>query len=156
MGLSKHLNEKKILAIASGGGHWIQLLRLGSAFDGYETVYVGVDEMYRSEVPFHKFYVIRNVSRLHKITLPLTILKIFYIIIREKPSIIVTTGSAPGLIALRVGKMLRVKTIWIDSVANVEEMSFSGMKARNYADLWLTQWEHLAKPEGPKYLGTLL
>lgn len=33
----------RILAVASGGGHWVQLLRLRSAFDGACVHYATVD-----------------------------------------------------------------------------------------------------------------
>jgi hypothetical protein len=36
-------STKTILAIASGGGHWIQLLRLKSAFEGHRVIYASVD-----------------------------------------------------------------------------------------------------------------
>jgi UDP-N-acetylglucosamine:LPS N-acetylglucosamine transferase len=148
--------SKKILAIASGGGHWIQLTRLCAAFEGIETIFVGVDEIYRAEVTQNKFYSIMNVSRLCKWGIIFTIFKLFFIIYKEKPDVIVTTGSAPGMLALRIGKFLGTSTIWIDSIANVEEMSMSGVKARKYADLWLTQWPHLERPGGPKYFGSVL
>jgi hypothetical protein len=51
---------------------------------------------------------------------------------------------------------LRARTIWIDSIANVERLSSSGAQARRVADVWLTQWEHLARPEGPEYWGAVL
>jgi hypothetical protein len=34
--------------------------------------------------------------------------------------------------------------VWIDSVANVEELSLSGRLASERVDLCLTQWPHLA------------
>jgi hypothetical protein len=48
------------------------------------------------------------------------------------------------------------KTIWIDSIANVESMSMTGQKVGRFADMWLTQWPHLARPEGPFYVGAVL
>ncbi|MCI5150914.1 MAG: UDP-N-acetylglucosamine--LPS N-acetylglucosamine transferase, partial [Candidatus Electrothrix sp. MAN1_4] len=48
------------------------------------------------------------------------------------------------------------RTIWIDSIANSDKLSMSGQKVGKYADLWLTQWEHLARPEGPHYHGTVI
>jgi UDP-N-acetylglucosamine:LPS N-acetylglucosamine transferase len=147
---------KKILAVASGGGHWTQMMRLREAFDGQDVAFVGVKNMYRSDVEPHRFYAIRDVSRLHKWSLPLSVAKLLFILMRERPAVVVTTGSAPGMLALRLGKMLGARTIWIDSVANVEQMSLSGQKARRYADLWLTQWPHLAAADGPEYLGSVL
>jgi hypothetical protein len=70
--------------------------------------------------------------------------------------VIITTGAAPGYFALRVGKLFGARTIWIDSMANAETLSKSGQEVGKYADLWLTQWEHLARPQGPHYLGAVL
>lgn len=149
-------SSKKILAVASGGGHWIQLMWLREAFDGNSVVFVGLNEMYRTEVLPHRFYAIPEVSRLHKWKFPITLLKLVVIFAKERPDIVITTGSAPGMLALRIGKVLGARTMWIDSIANVEEMSFSGRKARKYADVWLTQWPHLASEDGPTYLGRVL
>jgi hypothetical protein len=42
--------RKKILAVSSGGGHWVQLLRLAPAFKGHDVVYVTVNRNYRGQV----------------------------------------------------------------------------------------------------------
>lgn len=146
----------KILAVASGGGHWTQLMRLRGAFAGHDVAYVGVKEIYRQDVASHRFYAIPDVSRLHKFSIFGSVGMLLMILIREKPMVVITTGSAPGMLALRLGKLLRKKTVWIDSIANVEKMSLSGMKARKYADLWLTQWPHLEEEDGPHYMGSVL
>jgi UDP-N-acetylglucosamine:LPS N-acetylglucosamine transferase len=147
---------KKILAVASGGGHWTQLMRLKDVFIDHEVVYVGVKEIYRDDVAPHRFYAIRDVSRLHKWAIFFTLAKLVFILLKERVDIVITTGSAPGMLALRLSKLLGAKTVWIDSIANVEEMSLSGRKASRYADLWLTQWPHLAKENGPQYRGSVL
>jgi UDP-N-acetylglucosamine:LPS N-acetylglucosamine transferase len=147
---------KKILAVASGGGHWTQMMRLREVFDGHDVTFVGVKQLYRSDVEPHRFYAIPDVSRLHKWTLVFSIGKLLFILIKERPSVVITTGSAPGMLALRLGKMLGARTVWIDSIANAEEMSLSGRTARKFADLWLTQWPHLASADGPAFLGSVL
>jgi hypothetical protein len=86
----------------------------------------------------------------------LVILKLLWILLRERPQVVVTTGSAPGFVALRLARWLGARTLWIDSIANSEEMSFSGSQALRHADLCLTQWEHLARPAGPHYRGAVL
>lgn len=77
-------------------------------------------------------------------------------VLRFRPDVVVTTGAAPGFAALLFGKMIGAKTIWIDSIANSEEMSSSGKHAGRIADLWLTQWEHLVTPQGPQFMGSVL
>lgn len=73
-----------------------------------------------------------------------------------RPDVIVSTGAAPGLLALLVGKLIGARTIWIDSVANSEKLSMSGTLAGWFVDLWLTQWRHLARERGPQYFGSVL
>jgi hypothetical protein len=84
------------------------------------------------------------------------ILQLIVLVMKVWPDVIITTGSAPGLMCLAVGKLFRRKTVWIDSIANVQELSTSGKKARHVADLYLTQWEGLAGPDGPYYKGSVL
>ena len=68
-----------------------------------------------------------------------------------------TTGAAPGFVALVLAKLLcRSRTVWIDTVANSEGMTLSGRLARPFADAWLVQWPHLARPGGPEYWGAVL
>lgn len=74
----------------------------------------------------------------------------------ERPDTVITTGALPGLFCLIIGRCLGARTIWIDSLANFEQPSMSGRAARWFATLWLTQWEHLSRPNGPHYFGSLL
>jgi hypothetical protein len=69
---------------------------------------------------------------------------------------VISTGAAPGYFAVRIGKLFGARTIWVDSVANAEELSLSGKEAGRHVDLWLTQWPHLARPEGPHFKGNVL
>lgn len=74
----------------------------------------------------------------------------------ERPEVIISTGAAPGYLGLRIGKWFGARTIWIDSIANAEKLSLSGQLVRNCADLWLTQWPHLARQDGPLFRGSVL
>ncbi len=148
--------KPKVLAIASGGGHWVQLLRLRPAFEECDVLFATTREGYRSEVAPQRFKLIPDGNRWQKLKLLKCALAVAILIIREKPDIIATTGAAPGYFAIRFGNLLRKKTIWVDSIANAGELSMSGQQAGKYTDLWITQWEHLAKPEGPSYLGNVL
>jgi UDP-N-acetylglucosamine:LPS N-acetylglucosamine transferase len=149
--------KKKIMAIASGGGHWVQLLRLRRLFDLHHTFYVTVQPDYKNEVDSNSsFYTVTDATRWSKFSLLRMILEVLWIVLKERPDIIVTTGAAPGVAAIRAGKLFGAKTVWIDSIANIDQMSMSGIKIQPYADLWLTHWEHLAMPEGPTFLGAVL
>lgn len=77
-------------------------------------------------------------------------------IVRIRPAVVISTGAAPGFFCLLAGRLIGARTVWIDSVANVERLSKSGMLARWVATDWLTQWEHLARPSGPQFAGAVL
>ncbi len=147
----------RILLVSSGGGHWVQLLRLRPAFVGHQVSFVTVLDAYRSDIDDDApFYVINDATRWDKLGLARMCLRLLLILIRVRPHLIVSTGAAPGYFALRFGKLMGAKTIWIDSIANVEEMSMTGRLVRKYADLWLTQWPHLATEDGPTHLGAVI
>ncbi|MDC5842300.1 glycosyltransferase [Vibrio europaeus] len=138
------MKTKKILAVASGGGHWVQLRRLQKAFSGHNQVYVTVKPDYQADIPEGaKFYTVRDATRWDKIGLIQLLLQLIVIVFKERPDIVISTGAAPGFFALRVGRLIGAKTIWIDSIANVEKISLSGEKVSKHVDHCLTQWQHL-------------
>ena len=61
--------RKKIVVVASGGGHWIQLTRLRAAFEGCHVEYVTTLPGYREQVAPALFHVVRDASRWDKIGL---------------------------------------------------------------------------------------
>jgi UDP-N-acetylglucosamine:LPS N-acetylglucosamine transferase len=150
------LRRNKVLAVSSGGGHWVELIRLVPAFEGYDTVFATVDEAYRSDAGAARFYTICDVTRWNKLRWVQTFVKLAWILLRERPDVVVSTGALPGYFSLRLAKWFGARTIWIDSIANVEQLSLSGQMIGKHADLWLTQWPHLAKIDGPFYRGTVL
>lgn len=134
----------KILAVASTGGHWVQLLRLIPAFKNHETIYVSTKASFESTVPGSRFYSIPDMNRNNLLHLFQSILEIWKIISKIRPDIVITTGAAPGLLTLIIGKMRGCRTVWIDSMANIDELSLSGRIASFFADRVYTQWENLA------------
>lgn len=149
-------HRKKILAISSGGGHWIELMRLRPAFDGHEVVYATVSEAYRSYVPGSTLRVIPDVTRWDRLGLLRCAARVLAVLALERPDIVISTGALPGFFGVVLGKVLGRRTIWVDSIANVEELSMSGARVGSFADLWLTQWPELARSTGPEYAGAIL
>lgn len=139
------MDQMKVLAVASVGGHWIELLRLNRTFDGMDLVFVSTNKGCASMVPQHKFYAVTDASRWNKFKLITSFFEVFKIVKSEKPDVIITTGAAPGLMALVAGRLMRTKTIWVDSIANVEELSLSGKIASKIGSRVYTQWPDLVQ-----------
>ncbi len=147
------MKKKKLLAVASQGGHLIQLLRLKPVFDRYQTSYVS--NQYREGMG-EDFSQVIDANSDEKLKLLVLCVQMAWIVVTKRPDVVISSGAAPGLIAIMLGKMIGAKTIWIDSIANAEELSLSGKKAGAFADLWLTQWPNLVQPAGPQYQGRVL
>lgn len=149
--------SNKILLISSKGGHWIQLKRIAFAFKGKEIYLVSTSK--ESPVFFDEFCKrtarVSDASRWNKFMLIKQAIEVFMLVIRLRPNLIVTTGASVGLWALLIGRIIRSKTVWIDSLANYDKISLSGRLAKPFADFHLTQWEHLAVGK-TIYRGTVL
>ena len=79
-----------------------------------------------------------------------------WLLLRFRPHVIVSTGALPGFIVMAIGKTFGARTIWVDSVANGEELSSAGSHARRVADLHLSQWPEVAAEFHSEYAGNLL
>jgi len=77
------------------------------------------------------------------------------ILLRVRPQVIITTGALPPLLALALARLFGVRTLWIDSIANSEELSGSGRHAGKVASAVVTQWPQLNEP-GVEHWGSVL
>ncbi len=136
--------KKRVLAIASGGGHFIQLLRLSPAWEGHDVTFATVFADSASEVAPARLLTFHDVSRKDWWRLPLVALDMLSILVRVRPQVIVTTGAMPPLVAVGLARFAGIKTLFIDSIANSEVLSGSGRLASRFADRALTQWPQLA------------
>lgn len=147
--------QKKILAISSIGGHWIQLLRIVRPLEKDFTVeYMCTHIKCATMVEGKQFYKIEDFSRWDAYKILPALLKAIRLLKKSKPSVVITTGAAPGLVCLLAAKLCGIKTIWIDSIANVEHLSASGRIAKKIADKVYTQWPDLAE-RGVVYKGNI-
>jgi UDP-N-acetylglucosamine:LPS N-acetylglucosamine transferase len=163
-----HKNPLRVLAIASGGGHWTQLLRMRPAWEGCSVAYAtthadyekGIHKDAISTVNRPRFYTFPDANLQQKARLAWQLVVVACILLKERPNVVISTGASAGYFAIRLAKYLGRRTIWVDSIANAEELSLAGQRVRPFADLWLTQWPELAGTAGtrhaPQYLGAVL
>lgn len=147
---------RPVLAISSGGGHWEQLKRLREAWQSYPVVYASVNPESGDEVAPARFFIVPHANRRMKLALIRCCFSVAVIVLRTRPAVVVSTGAAPGYFGIAIGKIIGARTLWLDSIANVDRLSLAGRMVRPFADEWLTQWEHLSRPGGPDYHGSIL
>jgi hypothetical protein len=150
------LRRKKILAVASAGGHWVQLNRMLPAFKGFKIHWISTCSSDCATVEAGSYTSVRDASMWDKLDLLVMALQVGSRVLILRPDVVITTGAAPGFFAIMFGRLIGAKTIWIDSLANGQELSQSGRHARIWATHWLTQWPGLVTEDGPKYIGSVL
>jgi len=157
MSNTMHTTRKpKVLAISSPGGHWIQLTRICAGLESkYELVYAMPDKLFKPSKQ-QRCYNVVDVSADDKWKLIPCAFQVLYILMRERPKAIISTGAAPGAVAILLGKLLRIRTIWVDSIANVQKISRAGSMVKGKADVFLTQWEHLSDEQTIQFKGAVL
>jgi UDP-N-acetylglucosamine:LPS N-acetylglucosamine transferase len=155
-----------IYLVSSPGGHLTETLSLIEAFEGCDVSVITLD------FPNMKGVVLEGVKRLYRIRLlfgysikfglPLTLLKsffeIFWIFLKKRPHMIVSTGSEIALPAFLIGKFLfRSKVIYMECFTRIETLSGTGKVVYRFSDLFLVQWPELAaKYEKASYEGRLI
>lgn len=120
----------RVLAASSGGGHWVELRRLDPALLDYEVHYLSVKPDYAGSTPIGRFHLVRDATRWNPIGVIVLSMQVLFYVVRIRPQVVISTGAAPGVFAILFGKAISAKTIWVDSLANVEELSHSGKLVR--------------------------
>lgn len=147
--------KARVLAVASAGGHWQQLMELRKAFERHDVTFLGTDENCADDVAPSQLHVVTDANRGEPVSMMRAALEVLQWTWRVRPDVVVTTGAAPGLLGIACGRLLGARTLWIDSIANAEQMSMSGKLAARLANVCLTQWRHLAHG-GARYEGSIL
>jgi UDP-N-acetylglucosamine:LPS N-acetylglucosamine transferase len=149
------MRQKKVLAVASGGGHWKQLMLLREAFSNCNVKYVTTIAGLPEDSGLSNYKLVADSNKDKKLTVLLTLFQIFIVVARFRPDVVITTGAAPGLLAIIVSRLFFAKTIWVDSIANGEKLSLGGKVSSKLAHQALTQWSHLANNKNVLYKGSV-
>lgn len=146
----------RVMAVASRGGHWVQLLRLRPALAECDVTFVTTVPSYRAGVGDASFRVVTEATAASKFRLFVLAVQLLWLLVTIRPDVVVSTGAAPGCLAVRLGKLFGCRSLWIDSIANAQTLSLSGKLVREHADVVLSQWEHVAKVDRVDFFGAVL
>ncbi len=146
------MKKKKVMFIASTGGHLNELFQLKPLFNHYD--YHIVTEKTDSNISLKKEYkdkinfVIYG-TKDHKFTY---LFKLFlncwielFIFIKTRPKYIVTTGAHIAGPMCCLGKIFGSKVIFIETFANSHSKTITGKLVYKFADLFIVQWESMLK-----------
>lgn len=140
-------NKTKICFISSSGGHYEQLMMLKPLMREYDS-YIVTEKTNYAARDSKKEYYISQINR-KEFTCIFKIIcnffKSFYIIIKEKPNIIISTGVLATIPTCLLGKLFKKKIIYIESFAKIDSPTETGKLMYKIADQFYVQWESMLK-----------
>ena len=147
----------KICFTSSSGGHFEQLLILKDLFPEFESFVVTEQTKYNKDFALQPTYFTKQVNRQNILFIFPFLYNIFlsiYILLKEKPKIIVSTGVLSTIPLCLFAKLLRVKIIYIESFAKINSATLTGKLMYKIADVFYVQWPEMLKvyPDA-KYVG---
>jgi UDP-N-acetylglucosamine:LPS N-acetylglucosamine transferase len=157
MGGNKMGKTKKVAFVASSGGHLEEISRLKAIEEKYESFLVTEKSDFEiKDFCSGKRYLLTQMNRKQVTFLPKFIwlfFKTIYILLKERPDFIITTGALIAYPFCVVGKLMGIKVIYVESFARVSEPSMTGKLVYNMSDLFMVQWEDMLKEYPKSMLG---
>jgi beta-1,4-N-acetylglucosaminyltransferase len=140
----------KICLVSSSGGHLTETLQILDAFDDDEIFFVtwhgSREEDVKAIAPAY-FMTPFGTSPLRLLR---SVPQVLHILVREKPDAIVSLGAEIALPFFFFGKLLGIKTVFIESWCRIDGLSKTGRLLQPLADAFFVQWPQLAEICGEK------
>lgn len=140
--------KTKIMFAASSGGHFEQLMMLKPLMEKYDSILVTEKTKYGAGKLDIKTYYVKQINRKEWLFVPKFIANMWKsvrIILKEKPTVMITTGVLATIPLALLMKLFKRKLIYIESFAKVTSKTLSGKLLYKYADQFYVQWEEMLK-----------
>ncbi|MEP1355974.1 MAG: UDP-N-acetylglucosamine--LPS N-acetylglucosamine transferase [Tateyamaria sp.] len=154
--LGRKKTRPVVLAVSSGGGHWVQMQRLAPAFSGAEVHFATTDATAVEGIGASRLHVYPDANKDTPLRLLYCIVRIAWIVFWLRPDVVVSTGAAGGFLAIRLARLTGARTMFIDSIANARDLSISARLSLGVADRVLSQWPSVAALTGAEYRGAVI
>lgn len=139
------MGRVRVLLVCSPGGHLQQMLALKPAWDDAERSWAtlpgpDVDYLLREEeVALGHGPTNRSLLNLcRNLGLAWRVLR------RQRPDAILSTGAGLAVPFFLVGKLLRIRLVYVESLTRTESISLSGRLLYPFADRFFAQWPEAA------------
>ncbi len=147
----------KLCLVGSSGGHLAQLFMLKPFWSQYDRFWVTFDKadarfLLRDEVIYTCCY---PTNRSIKALIKNTVLAV-RVLIKERPDIIISCGAAVAVPFFYIGKLMKMKTVFIEVFDRFDKLTLTGRLVYPVADKFIVQWNEL-KIRCPKaiYIGSI-
>lgn len=148
----------KICLVCSSGGHLYQLYCLKDFWGTKEHFWVSfptqdAEYLLNQEIKYWAYYPTnRNIVNLIR-----NIGIAWHILRKERPDYVMSTGAGLAVPFIIIGRILNIKTVYLESITRNEELSLSGRLIYPIVDKFLVQWPELViKYKKAEYQGQVI
>ena len=131
----------KICFVSSSGGHWEQLQKLKPLADKYEGFFV--TEKTQFDAPLASYFMMQTdlKDKLMPFKMLVNSVKALKIWIKEKPDLIITTGTMVAYPFYLLSIICKKKFIFIETFGRANMPTVAGKLMEKHSDLFIVQWE---------------
>ena len=148
----------RVLLVGSSGGHLAQLVALRAWWESLERVWVTFDtpdarsQLRDENVRYAYFPTTRSLRNLlRNAWLSVRVLR------TDRPDVIVSTGAGVALPFFVLGRLLGIKTVYVEVYDRIDSATLTGRLCRPFTELMLVQWpEQLGLYRRARLIGPLL
>ena len=149
MKILERKRKKRIIFIASSGGHLTEILQLKPLFKEYESFLLTERDVSTSSLCLENisvfFFPLVRRNRLHEYlfgNLKSMVLSFLYFY-KLKPDVVLSTGAGICVYMAYLAKLFRKKVIFIETYAAINGKSGAGKLIYPIADRFYVQWENM-------------
>jgi UDP-N-acetylglucosamine:LPS N-acetylglucosamine transferase len=132
---------RRVVLVASNGGHLAQLLALRPCLEGYRRTWVtfrkadAVSQLEHEDVVWAHFPTTRNLwNLLRNLVIAMRVLG------GDRPDAIVSTGAGVAFPFFIIGRLMGIPTVYIEVYDRLDSRTLTGRLCRPLSDLFLVQW----------------
>ena len=131
----------KICFVYSYGGHWEQLQKLKPLADKYEGFFV--TEKTQFDAPLASYFMMQTdlKDKLMPFKMLVNSVKALKIWIKEKPDLIITTGTMVAYPFYLLSIICKKKFIFIETFGRANMPTVAGKLMEKHSDMFIVQWE---------------
>lgn len=141
--------KTKICLVSSSGGHLTQLKQMLPIMDDKEFFLVTEHNSTTVDLKtkYKTYYLLQQERKSFSFFMKfiVNVIKTIYILIKENPQIVISTGAGATLPMCIIGKVLGAKLIFLESFAKINTPTKTGKIVYKIADYFYIQWPELKK-----------
>ena len=135
----------KICFVSSSGGHWEQLVKLKVLADKYNGFFV--TEKTHFDAPLASYFMMQTdlKDKLMPFKMAVNSIRALKIWFKERPDLIITTGTMVAYPFYLLSVVFRKKFIFIETFGRANMPTVAGKLMEKHSDLFIVQWESQKK-----------